>query len=142
FARRSPCGCEERTRVSKDGTVVLVSRGIETGADIVVGEPLAQQRGLRDEGVTTAFFDLSDDPLKVLEALSGRRQRVHAVLDCHRSNALQPSADLDAQVVRLRRNLMNEQEPSSPRALRGSLQRRLRLSRLARSADGRRSMRS
>jgi hypothetical protein len=54
--------------------------------------------------------NLAQQPLEVFLGLLVHRQRMHGILHRDRTNPLQTTPDLDAQICRLRRELMDEQE--------------------------------
>jgi hypothetical protein len=58
------------------------------------------------------LHDLAQDPLEVLLRLVVLRERVHRVLDGDGADALEVPADLDAQVGRPGRDLMDEEHPA------------------------------
>ncbi len=91
--------------------VIGVSRSIEQRAHLLVGEPV-DQAGFADECFAASFADLAQQPFEILLRLLVHRQRVHGILDRDRADVLQPAPDLDAQIGRLGRQLMNQQQPA------------------------------
>ena len=91
--------------------VVGVARPVEERPDILIRNAV-DQACLTDHRFTAALDDLSHQPLEILLGLLVHRQRMHRVLDRDRAEVLQPPPDLDAEICRLRRKLMDEQEPA------------------------------
>ena len=99
--------------------VVGVARPVEKGPDILIRNAV-DQACLTDHRFTAALDDLSHQPLEILLGLLVHRQRMHRVLDRDRAEVLQPPPDLDAEICRLRRKLMDEQEPAVDQRRMGS----------------------
>src|SRR5207248_9095333 len=70
-------------------------------------EPCLDQRG-----IAAALDDLAEHPVEVLMGLIAAWQRVHRVLDGDRAEPLQPAPDLHPEVVRLGRDLVDEEQPA------------------------------
>ena len=96
--------------VLRDLAVVGVSRGLEQGLDLLIGESLDEPR-LAHGGISASLHDLSQDPLEVLVRLIRSRQDVDGILDGHGAQPLEAPPDLHPEVVRLRRDLVDQQEP-------------------------------
>ena len=120
IARSSFLGADPRTRSDSleepprrlgDLRVVDVAGGVEYRLDLLVGKPF-HESCLADRGIATALHDLSRDPLKVLLGLLAPGQDVDRVLDCDGAKPLEPAPDLDAEIVRLRWDLVDEKEPA------------------------------
>src|SRR5205807_6918213 len=105
-------------RLLGDRLVISVARGAEHLLHLLVVQPLDEPR-LDQRRIASALDDLAQDPVQVLLRLLARGQGIDRVLDSNSTELLQPPPDLDAEVARLGRNLMNEQEP--PRIGRGFL---------------------
>jgi hypothetical protein len=88
-----------------------LSRSIEERADLLVGEPV-NQAGFANECFATSFADLAQQPLEILLRLLVHWQRVDGILDRDRPDPLQPAPDLDAQIGRVGRQLMDQQQPA------------------------------
>ena len=99
--------------------VVGVARLVEERPDLLIRKAV-DQACLTDDRFTAAFDDLSQQPLEILLRLLVHRQRMHRVLDRDRAEVLQPPPDLDAEICRLRRKLMDEQEPAVDQRRMGS----------------------
>src|SRR5262249_5191446 len=67
---------------------------------------------LADESFAAAFLDFAQQPLEVLLGLLVHGQRVHRIFHGDGADALQPTPNLDAQICRLGRKLVDEQEPA------------------------------
>ena len=110
----------ERTHLLGDVRVVSVARLIEKLADVLISQPV-DQAGLAEKGLTAAFDDLAQQPLKILLRPFAHRQCMHGVLHRDRADPLQPPPDLDPQIGGLGRKLVNEQQPAQgQRSLRRS----------------------
>src|SRR6266550_3947703 len=59
--------------------------------------------------------NLLQQPTKVFDRLIVVREDPHRVLDRHRADALQPAPHLHPEVIGLRRDLVEQQEPTSGR---------------------------
>ena len=115
FARALAARRRERARGRarpgpSDGVVGLARRG-EQRLDLGVRVPF-QETGLADRGLAAAGHDLAPHPLEVLEGLLARGQDVDGVLEGHGPEGLEPPADLHPQVVRLGRDLVDEEQPA------------------------------
>ena len=110
--RDAPCRAD-RARLPRQRGVVGVARRREERLDRPRPKPLHEAR-LADGASPPPRDDLPAHPLEVLEGLLAARQDVHGVLDGDRAQALQTSADLDAQVAGLGRDLVDEEEPARP----------------------------
>jgi hypothetical protein len=108
-----PCGAATAPALCLLGQrrVIGISRSIEERADLLVGEPI-DQAGFADECFAASFADLAQQPLEVLLGVLVHRQRVDGILDRDRPDPLQPAPDLDAQIGRLGRKLMDQQQPA------------------------------
>src|SRR5207245_7275134 len=91
--------------------VVGVPGGVEHRHDLLIGKPI-DKPCLTDRGLSAAFHDLSRDPLKILLSLLTSGQNVNRVLDGRGAKPLESAPDLDTEIVRLRRDLVDEQEPA------------------------------
>ena len=100
----------ELARLPGDLQVVRVASGAEHLPDLLVGESLHESR-LDQRGVAATLHDVSQDPVQVLVRLFVRGEGVDGVLDADRAEALEPPPDLDPEVVRLGRNLVDEEQP-------------------------------
>src|SRR5262249_8771410 len=87
----------------------------EAGTNLGIGEAVDQPR-LAYHPLATALDDLTPQPATVLLRLPGGRQGGDAVLYAQGADALQPSPDLDAQIGRLGRQLVDQQQPTVRRA--------------------------
>ena len=97
-----------------DGVVVGVARRVEHGAYLLVGEPVDEAR-LAQRRFAAARDDLLHQPAEILLGLLAQRQSIHRALHRHGAHGLQPAPDLDAEIRRLRRQLMDQQQPRRPR---------------------------
>src|SRR5439155_4527214 len=79
--------------------------------DLWVGEAIDEYRPAH-RGFTAASGDLLAQPLKVLDGLSAEGQGIDRVLDGDRADPLEPTPDLDAEVVWFGRKLVDEEEPT------------------------------
>ena len=61
---------------------------------------------------SASFLDLAQQPLEVFLRVLVHRQRVHGVLDRDSAEVLQPAPDVDPEICRLCRQLMDEQKPA------------------------------
>ena len=105
------CGLK-RASGSGDLLVVGIARCAEGIAELVIGQAVDERR-TADRRVAAAVDDLPANPLEILHRLIAVREHIHGVLHRNRSHPLQAPPDLDAEVVRLRRNLMDEKHPAS-----------------------------
>src|SRR4051794_1697893 len=94
--------------------VVGIARPIEQGADLLVGKTIDETR-LADHRLAAALYDLAQEPFEVLLAFGGRGKGVDGGLDGDRTQPLQAAPDLDPQVSRLGRQLMDQQQPTFSR---------------------------
>src|SRR5260370_36831226 len=99
------------SRFIRDRSVVGISRRPKQRFDLAVGQSLDEAR-LAQGRLAPAFGDFTKDPLKVLERLIALGQNVNRVLDRDGANALQASPDFDAEVIRFRRNLVDQEKPA------------------------------
>src|SRR5215472_15305264 len=88
-----------------------VSRPIEQRAHLLVGKAIDQAR-FAEKRLAASFANLAQQPLEVFLRLLVHRQRMHGVLDRDGAEVLQPAPDLDAQICRLCRQLMDKQKPA------------------------------
>ena len=102
----------QRAGLAAQQLVVGVARGVEERLHGIVGKAFDEAR-FADRRVATAGHDLAPDPLEVLERLLVPRQHVDGVLDRNRAEPLQTPADLDPQVARIRRDLVDQDEPAA-----------------------------
>src|SRR5262245_27644187 len=91
-------------------SVVRISRSVEGSLHLLVAQAFDETR-LAERRFAALLDDLPKHPLEVLTGLIGIWQRVDRVLDGHSAERLQAPPDLDAQVSRLRRNLMHQEKP-------------------------------
>ena len=91
--------------------VIDVSSGVEHRHNLLIGEAIHESR-LADRGLSVAFHNLARDPLKVLLGLLAPGQDVNRVLDGRSAESLESAPDLDTEIVRLRRDLVDEKEPA------------------------------
>src|SRR6516164_4398846 len=87
------------------------ARASEQRAHLLVGKAV-DQAGFAEKRFSASLLDLAQQPLEVFLRLLVHRQRVHGVLDRDGAEVLQPAPDLDAQIGRLCRQLMDEQKPA------------------------------
>jgi hypothetical protein len=102
-------------RVRRQRAIVSITRGAKQVLDVGVAETIDETR-LEQGRFTAGPCHLTEDPLEVLLRRVGARQNVDRVLERDRTDARQPTADLDAQVVGFRWDLMDEEKPP-PRAV-------------------------
>ena len=91
--------------------IVLVARRAEHGAHLLVLQAVDEPR-LADHRLAAAIGDLVREPGEILLRLLAGRQRVDRVLDRDRTDALQAAPHLDAQIGRLGRDLVDQQQPA------------------------------
>src|SRR5207302_319654 len=91
--------------------VIGVTRLVEEAPRILVGKAVEQAR-LAKEGFAAAFRNLTQQPLEILLRLLVHRQCMHRVFEGNGAEILQSAPDFDAQISRLRRELMDEQKPA------------------------------
>src|SRR5207237_5463751 len=70
------------------------------------------ERRLDQRRFSPAGDDLFHDPAQIFVVLLGARQRIDAVLHRDGAEPLQPPPDLDAQIARRARDLMQQEEPA------------------------------
>src|SRR5258705_106489 len=92
--------------------VVRLPRGLEQGLYLPVGKTV-DKTGLTNRSFALARDDLPQDPLEVFLGLIGPGQNVDGVFDRDRAEALEPAPDLHPEVIRLGRQLVNEQQPAA-----------------------------
>jgi hypothetical protein len=92
--------------------IVRVAGGVEQRHHRGVAQPLDEVRG-EHRRLAPLLDDLPRDPVKVLPRGVAHRQRVDGVLEGHCAERLQPAPDLHPEVVRLRGDLVDEQEPAA-----------------------------
>jgi len=95
-----------------DGLVIRIARRAEHLPHLLVVQAFDEPR-LDQRGVSAAFDDLAQDPVQVLLRLLAAGQRIHRVLDGDCAELLQPPPDLHAKVIRLRWDLVDEQQPAT-----------------------------
>src|SRR5262249_166307 len=91
--------------------VVGVASGIEQRPHLLVRKAVDQAR-FAEKCFSATFDDLAQEPLEILLRLLIHRQHVHCILDRNGAEVLQPAPDLDAQICRLCRQLMDKQKPA------------------------------
>src|SRR5439155_6203344 len=101
----------ELPRIVDDLRVVGVPSHIEESLDRIVGEAFHESR-LADRRLPALLDDLSQHPFEVLASRVASRQDVDRVLDGNGAELLEPPPHLDAEIVGLRGQLMDEHEPS------------------------------
>jgi hypothetical protein len=94
-----------------DLLVIGVASSVEQRPHLLVRKAV-DQACFAEKRFSTPFDDLAQEPLKILLGLLVHRQRVHGILDRDRAQVLQSAPNLDAEICRLRRQLMNEQKPA------------------------------
>ena len=100
----------QTVRLVRDLAVVGIARLMKETHHLFIGETF-DEPGLANRGIAAAGGDLPQDPLEILHSLIPAWQHVHRVLDRHRAQALEPAPDLHPEVIGLRRDLMDQQQP-------------------------------
>src|SRR6266700_846529 len=111
FESRGVCRRFDSLGGARHFGVVNVPRRPKQGLDLCVGEAVYERRAAH-RFHTTSHGDFLAEPLEILACLRGEGQGVHRILDRDRAESLQAPPDLDAEVVRLRWELMDEQQPA------------------------------
>src|SRR5439155_16245818 len=91
--------------------VIDVSSGVEHRHDLLIREAIHETR-FADRGLSAAFHNFTRNPLKVLLSLLAPGQDVNRVLDGRGAKPLESAPHLDTEIVRLRRDLVDEKEPA------------------------------
>ena len=92
--------------------VVGLPRLVKQRLDLLIRQAFDEPR-LADRAVAAPLDDFPKHPLEVLTGLLALGEDVDGVLDGDRSQSLQAAPDLDAQVIRLGGNLMDEHRPAA-----------------------------
>jgi hypothetical protein len=106
----------ERPDLRPELAVVGLARVGEEPMDLVVGEAVDQPR-LAERCVPTLASDLPEDPFEVLAGVVGIGKDVDRVLDRDGPHRLEAPPDLHPEIRRLRRELMDQQQPRARRRL-------------------------
>ena len=93
------------------GQVVRLPDVRESLLDVGVADAVDEPR-FAEHGLAAAPHDLLCDPLKVFARLLASRQHVDGVLERDGADALEPPPDLHAEIPRLRRDPMDQDEPA------------------------------
>ena len=104
----------QRPGVLRDLCVVLRPGLVEQVANVFVGQSVDHPR-LADHALAAAVRDFLQQPLEILLGLLPGRQRVDGVLHCHRAQGLKAAPDLDPEIRRFGRKLVDQQEPAISR---------------------------
>lgn len=89
---------------------VSVTRRTKEILDIDIPEPI-DEASFHEGCLAARGADLAQHPLEIFLGCVGARQHVDGVLQCYRADARQAATNFHSQVVGLRGDLMNEQEP-------------------------------
>src|SRR5688500_18695216 len=65
-----------------------------------------------DDRITSRRLDLGLDPLEVLTRIRGVRKRIYRLFQRNRADLLEPPPGRDSQVRRMRRELVDKQQPA------------------------------
>ena len=84
---------------------------MKQGLDLLIREAVDEAR-LAERGLASLLSDLSKKPLEIFVRTVAPWKDIDRVLDGDRAETLQASADLHAEIVRLGRDLVNEDEPA------------------------------
>src|SRR5215470_14583206 len=93
-----------------DLRVLLIPRLIECSAYLRVSGPF-DRAGAKDGRLAARRLDLLLEPLEILVRLFVEGEDVDRILDRHGAEPLQLAPDADAQVGRLRRQLVDQEDP-------------------------------
>ena len=88
--------------------VLGIPRGPEQRFDLRIRESIHECRPA-DRGFTAPGRDFLAQPLEVLARLGAEGQGINGVLDRDGTQSLQPPPNLDPEIVRFRRELMEQQ---------------------------------
>ena len=97
--------------VPGDLLVVGIAGLIEQLADLIIRKPV-DEAGLAQERLTATFDDLAQQPFEILLGPFAHGERMHGILDRDRADPLQPAPDLDPEIGGLRRQLVDQQQPT------------------------------
>ena len=101
---------DEPSHVGGKRPIVLFPRAQEHATDLLIGEAVDEPR-LAEGRFAALLVDLPEHPLEVLARLVRARQEIDRVLERDGAQRLQAAPDLDPQIGRLGRQLVDEQEP-------------------------------
>jgi hypothetical protein len=100
----------ERAGFLGDRLVIGIACGIEQRPYLLVSEPIDELR-LAQCSFAAAADDLLHQPPEILLRMVAPWQGVYRTLDGYGAQGLESAPDLDAEICRLRRQLMDQQEP-------------------------------
>src|SRR5262247_1069396 len=97
-------------QLRSDLRVLLVTRLLECGADLRVGGPF-DRAGPKDGRLATRRLDLLLEPLEIFVRFLVEGEDVDRILDRHGAEPLKLAPYADAQIGRLRRQLVDQEDP-------------------------------
>ena len=120
-ALRSPGAARSLQRlfdVPRQLVVGVLSRSPELLDERIVG-PGIDSVGCEDRRITTGRLDFGLQPFEILACVRCIGKGIHRLFQWNRADLLEPPPGGDPEVRGLRRELMNEQQPSPPVRRRG-----------------------
>src|SRR5262245_4286818 len=94
----------------RDLRVLLVARQLECGANLLVGGPF-DRASAKDGRLATRRLDLLLEPLEIFVRFLVEGEDVDRILDRHGAEPLKLAPYADAQIGRLRRQLVDQEDP-------------------------------